>query len=127
MENETTITIPTLDDALKTMGERISPAEAGFLTELLRVSSIAFGQSYRRQKHRELKEAESTVELIRQLKAKHEGLLADARKMVAGLPGGGWVVGIVLIAGFVACFGSEVGFNGAILPWILGVGPRSLL
>ncbi|HEY1754491.1 MAG TPA: hypothetical protein VGG72_03790 [Bryobacteraceae bacterium] len=126
MENET-ITIPTFDDALRLISGRASLAEASALTELLQVSSVAYGQSYRRQKHRELKEAESAVEHTSRLKTKHEGLLADAQKLVASLPGGGWVVGVVQIAGFGTCFGAEVVFNLAILPWILGVPSRSFL
>jgi hypothetical protein len=127
MENEKTIAVPSFDEAMKATGERVSPEEAPHLNELLRVSSEAHGQSFRRQKYRDLTEAESSVEHIRQVKATHEGLLAAAKQRLAGLPAGGWVVGAVFIVGFGACFGSEVVFNAAILPWILGVDARSVL
>ncbi len=127
MESLETIKIPSFDDALKTVGERISQEEFACLTDLLDASSVGYGQFYRRQKFRELKEAECSCEHLMQLKEQAEGSLLIAKECLAVLPKGGWVVGLVFVAGFIACFGSEIVFNRAILPWILGVPPQSIL
>jgi hypothetical protein len=127
MENEKTIHIPTFDEALSALGDKISRSEADHLADLLQACSVSHGQSYRLQKYRELKEAESAVDHLQQRKSEQQGLVAAAAERLAGLSEGGWVVGMMFIAGFVACFGAEFVFNWAILPWMLGVPPRSVL
>src|ERR1700730_6375082 len=99
--------VPIFHETLEAFVQTVTPAEADHLNELLRVCSASYGQSYRLQKHAELKEAESTVDHLKQRKAEQEGFVAAAEKRLTGLPEGGWVVGLVFIAGFASCFGAE--------------------
>jgi hypothetical protein len=123
MENG--IPIPSFEGAIP--AGRISPARAERLTELLGVSARRHGQTYRGQKFEEHKQADSLVERIKQRKVVEEEHLVGARERLSALPSGGWAAGAVTLGAFVACFGSEVVFNRAILPWILGVAPDSVL
>jgi hypothetical protein len=122
-----TVYVPTFDEVLAAVGQRVTLAEADHLNDLLQVCSVSHGQSYRLQKFGELKDSESAVEHLRLRKSAQEGLVAAAVKHLASLPPGGWVVGLMFVVGFAACFGAEFVFNWAILPWMLGVAPRSIL
>jgi hypothetical protein len=127
MQNDTKIPVPEFNAKMDALQDKVSPPEVPHLEALLDASSTAHGQSWRAQRFAALKEAEGTVEHLREKKADNEDRLAVVRRFLASLPSGSWVVGVVFIAGFIAAFGSEIVFNAAILPWILDVSKDSIL
>lgn len=128
--NEKVYYAPSFDDAIKTLQagrDPVAPRIVEGLSELLLHAAALAGRAYRRQIYGEYRRAQADVEHLLSLKAECERALAAAEAKLAGAAGGAWMQGAVFLLAFAACFAAEFVFNWAVLPWLLGVAPRSLL
>src|SRR5258708_5524743 len=115
------IYLRTFEEALAALEHPVTDRTYQGLLGLLETCSQWASKSYNVQKFREYKDAEALAAHIRQQMTEHKSRLTAADADIAAKPAGSWVMGIVSVLAFVACFGAEFVLNWAILPWILGV------
>jgi hypothetical protein len=115
------------DDVLAGVHPPVAPAVEKQAREAIRLEAQRVKRHYRELKSLELHQSEAREAAAGMRREQTRTRLAEAEQTLAACAAGLVVIGLVSLACFAACFGAEYVFNAAVLPWLLGLRPGSVL
>jgi hypothetical protein len=116
-----------VEDVLAGIHAPIAPAVEKQAREAIRLEAQRLKQHYRELKSAELHQSEAREATAGEIREQTRARLGEAEQALAAGAAGLLAVGLLALACFAACFGAEYVFNAAVLPWLLGLRPGSVL